>query len=128
MALTIVASAAADYAQAPGSGALVGAVEWIHALLLGSVATVVAVIAVASIGFLMLAGRIDIRRGAIVIGGCFVLFGATSIAAGLQSLASSGVAPADYPSIPPQAAAPPPTPPSDEGAYDPYAGAAVPTR
>jgi type IV secretion system protein VirB2 len=49
---------------------------------------VVAVIAVASVGFLMLTGRINWRYGATVILGCFILFGAASIVGGIQSTAS----------------------------------------
>ena len=70
-----------------GSGAIIGALNWLQGTLLGTVATVAAVIAVASVGFLMLTGRIDWRRGAIVILGCFVLFGAASIVAGIRSAA-----------------------------------------
>ena len=55
-----------------------------------AVATVVAVIAVASVGFLMLTGRINWRYGATVIIGCFILFGAASIVAGIQSTAAVG--------------------------------------
>lgn len=73
-----------------GSGAIVSAVHWLQGTLLGTVATVVAVIAVAVVGFLMLAGRINWRYGATVILGCFILFGATSIVAGIQSTASLG--------------------------------------
>jgi type IV secretion system protein VirB2 len=57
---------------------------------MGTVATVVVVIAVASIGFMMLTGRINWRHGATVILGCFILFGAASIVAGIQSAASTG--------------------------------------
>ena len=49
-----------------------------------------AVIAVASVGLLMLTGRINWRYGATVILGCFILFGAASIVAGIQSTASLG--------------------------------------
>jgi type IV secretion system protein VirB2 len=73
-----------------GSGVLVSAVRWLEGTLLGTVATVVAVIAVASVGFLMLTGRINWRYGATVILGCFILFGAASIVAGIQSTASIG--------------------------------------
>ncbi|MGK6321306.1 TrbC/VirB2 family protein [Sphingomonas sp. DT-204] len=73
-----------------GSGVLVSAVRWLEGTLLGTVATVVAVIAVASVGFLMLTGRINWRYGATVILGCFILFGAASIVAGIQSTASLG--------------------------------------
>ena len=55
--------------------------------LLGTVATVIAVMAVASIGFMMLTGRMNWRFGATVIIGVFILFGATTIVAGIQSAA-----------------------------------------
>jgi type IV secretion system protein VirB2 len=77
-------------ADPQGSGAIVSAVRWLQGTLLGTVATVVAVIAVASVGFLMLTGRINWRYGATVILGCFILFGAASIVAGIQSTASAG--------------------------------------
>jgi type IV secretion system protein VirB2 len=47
----------------------------------------VAVIAVAMVGFMMLTGRMNWRFGATVILGCFILFGAASIVAGIQSTA-----------------------------------------
>lgn len=81
---------AQSYADPQGSGAIVGAVNWLQGTLLGTVATVVAVIAVASVGFLMLTGRLNWRYGATVILGCFILFGATSIVAGIQSAAAVG--------------------------------------
>lgn len=70
-----------------GSGAIVSAVNWLQGTLLGTVATVVAVIAIASVGFMMLTGRINWRHGGTVILGCFVLFGAASIVGGIQSAA-----------------------------------------
>jgi len=73
-----------------GSGVLVSAVRWMQGTLLGTVATVAAVIAVATVGLLMLTGRINWRYGATVILGCFILFGAASIVAGIQSTASLG--------------------------------------
>ena len=59
----------------------------IQGTLLGTVATVVAVIAVAVVGLMMLTGRMNWRYGATVILGCFILFGAASIVAGIQSAA-----------------------------------------
>lgn len=92
-----VASLVANIAQAQeiggdpaGSGAIVGAVRWAEGTLLGTVATVVAVMAVAVVGFMMLTGRINWRYGATVIVGCFILFGAASIVAGIQSTATLG--------------------------------------
>ena len=70
-----------------GSGPIVSAVQWLQGTLLGTVATVIAVIAIACVGFGMLTGRINWRHGAVVILGCFILFGAVSIVAGIQSTA-----------------------------------------
>lgn len=70
-----------------GSGPILGAVSWLQGTLLGNVATAVAVIAVAAIGFMMLTGRINWRYGATVVVGLFVLFGAGSIVGGIRSVA-----------------------------------------
>jgi len=84
-------AAAQDLGSDPaGSGVIVSAVRWLEGTLLGTLATLVAVIAVASVGFLMLTGRINWRYGATVIFGCFILFGAASIVAGIQSAATLG--------------------------------------
>lgn len=80
---------AAIPADPAGSGVIVDAVNWLQGTLLGTVATVVAVIAVAAVGFMMLTGRINWRHGAVVILGCFILFGAASIVAGIRA-ASGG--------------------------------------
>lgn len=77
-------------ADPAGSGVIVGAVNWLQGTLLGTVATVVAVIAVAAVGFMMLTGRINWRHGAVVILGCFILFGAASIVAGIRAAAAGG--------------------------------------
>jgi type IV secretion system protein VirB2 len=79
-----------SYSDPAGSGVLVSAVNWLQGTLLGTVATVVAVIAVASVGFMMLTGRINWRYGVTVILGCFILFGASSIVAGIHSTAGFG--------------------------------------
>lgn len=79
-----------SYSDPAGSGVLVSAVNWLQGTLLGTIATVVAVIAVATVGFMMLTGRINWRYGVTVVLGCFVLFGATSIVAGIQSTATLG--------------------------------------
>jgi type IV secretion system protein VirB2 len=74
-------------ADPAGSGPIVSALGWLRDTLLGNVATMVAVIAVAMVGFMMLTGRMNWRFGATVILGCFILFGAASIVAGIQSTA-----------------------------------------
>jgi type IV secretion system protein VirB2 len=93
-ALSVVVSAAASaqdsYSDPQGSGVLLSALNWLEGTLLGTIATVVAVIAVAAVGFMMLSGRINWRYGATVILGCFILFGASSIVAGIHSTAALG--------------------------------------
>jgi type IV secretion system protein VirB2 len=84
-------SAAAAQAQSidpAGSGAITGALYWVQGTLMGTVATVAAVIAIAAIGFMMLTGRMNWRYGATVILGCFILFGAASIVAGIRQTAT----------------------------------------
>ncbi|WP_342249664.1 TrbC/VirB2 family protein [Sphingomonas sp. OTU376] len=111
-----------------GSGPLVAAVQWIEGVALGTIATSIALIAVASVGFLMLNGRLPIRRGVTVIAGCFILFGAQTIAAGILGVVQPDAPTASYraqatPSLPRSIPTPKTAPP-----YDPYAGAAVPQR
>lgn len=87
LALPATAHAQIGLADPRGSGPIVSAVQWLQGTLLGTVATVIAVIAVACVGLLMLTGRINWRHGAVVILGCFILFGAVSIVAGIRSTA-----------------------------------------
>lgn len=95
-ALTAAASQAhaqtAQTAQSDpqGSSALLAGVMWLQGSLMGNVATAVAVMAVAAVGFMMLTGRLNWRYGATVILGCFILFGATTIVSGIR--AASGAA------------------------------------
>lgn len=73
----------------------------------------------------MLAGRLEVRRGLTTIAGCFILFGASAIAEGIQGTVGGPDATLAY-VAPPVAslvqAAPVPSNP------DPYAGASVPGR
>lgn len=124
-----------------GGSSLASAAAWLEGTLLGSIATVIAVIAIATVGFLMLSGRIDWRRGAGTVIGCFILFGAPTIAAGIVGAARSGQgdharAPAFEPMVmpapnPPASAQPRPVcwtcgnEPSATPSNDPYAGASV---
>lgn len=72
-----------------GSGPIVSALTWLQGTLLGNVATAVAVIAVAMVGFMMLTGRMNWRFGATVIIGCFILFGSAAIVSGIQASAAA---------------------------------------
>lgn len=89
MALAYASAAHAQVGGDPaGSSPLVAALSWVQGTLLGNLATTAAVIAVAGTGFMMLTGRMDWRRGLTVVIGCFIVFGAVSIVAGIRSLAS----------------------------------------
>lgn len=86
-ALASAHTAAFAQADPAGSGPINNALLWLQGTLLGTVATTVAVMAVAAIGFMMLTGRMNWRFGATVIVGVFILFGATTIVAGIQQAA-----------------------------------------
>ncbi len=79
-------AAMAQTADPQGSGPIVAALGWLQGTLLGNVATAVAVMAVAAVGFMMLTGRMNWRFGATVIIGVFILFGAGTIVAGIQGV------------------------------------------
>lgn len=105
---------------------LIGAVEWVRLVLLGALGMSTAALAVASIGLLMLSGRLPVRRGATVVVGCFVLFSAATIANGLVGAVVAPVhISADTVGIPQPIYAP--TVPRSVP-YDPYAGASVPVQ
>ena len=92
LAVAALLSPSAAFAQAvqqdpAGSGPVVNALAWLQGTLLGNVATAVAVMAVAAVGFMMLTGRLNWRFGATVILGVFILFGAGTIVAGIQGAA-----------------------------------------
>lgn len=81
-----VACAQSTNLDPAGSNPILNAVMWLQGTLLGNVATALAVLAVGATGLLMLTGRIDWRRGATVILGCFIVFGAAAIVAGIRSI------------------------------------------
>lgn len=112
-------------AQDPGTTAFVAAVEWLEATLLGSLATSIAVIAVAAIGFLLLTGRIQTRPAARVVIGCFIIFGAARISAGIMEIAARSSGPQEGFSRP-TARYPVVLVVTRASASDPYAGAALP--
>lgn len=98
------------------------AVGWLTATLLGSVATILCVLAIAFVGLMMLSGRLPIRRGLQVVIGCFLLLGAPLVA-----LTFTDVWRQPIPSQEPVMIAEPADPrgnlpPAD---YDPYAGASL---
>jgi type IV secretion system protein VirB2 len=104
-----------------GSSSIVAAVQWLEGTLLGAIATTAAVIAVAWVGIMMLTGRVNVRSGATTIFGCFVLFGATSIVAGIRSSITGDA----NPTISVVDASPPIVIPPVHAPADPYAGASL---
>jgi type IV secretion system protein VirB2 len=86
--LATPAMAQSVQADPPGSGPILGALNWIQGTLLGTLATTVAVIAVAVVGLMMLTGRIDWRRGLTVVIGAFIVFGAVAIVEGMRHVAT----------------------------------------
>jgi type IV secretory pathway VirB2 component (pilin) len=115
----------------PDIGVVNSAIAWIEGVMLGSVATAVGVLVVAGIGFAALSARVDMRRAAHVVLGCFIVFGASRIASGIQSIAGP---PDETPAPPAVVRAPPLTPPASaanspvDAGYERYARAAVPTK
>jgi len=89
-ALALVSAHSAAFAQGAdpaGSGPINNALLWLQGTLLGTVATTIAVMAVAGIGFGMLTGRMNWRFGATVIIGIFIIFGSTALVSGLRGFA-----------------------------------------
>lgn len=108
------------------NGSLLGAIDWISGTMVGPVATSLAILAVAMIGILLLAGRLAMRQGVLVVVGCSVLFSASTIAQGIVTHTAPPALVFDHTVVddapPAQPSRPPPKP------YDPYAGAAVPLQ
>lgn len=107
-----------------GPSPIIAAMAWVEGTLLGSIATAIAVLCIATVGLMMFLGRAEIRRGLVVVLGCFVLFGAPAIVAGFRG-ADNPVGGAEVKS--PPVFQPPPLPPSPPLPVptDPYAGASV---
>ena len=64
-----------------GGDPVTSALLWMQSILLGPIATAIAVMAVAGVGFMMLTGRMNWRYGATVIIGVFIIFGAPRLVA-----------------------------------------------
>ena len=111
--------------DAPVVPPLENAANWLAGTLSGTLATVVAVVAVALLGLALLRGRLPVREAGEVVVGCFLLFGAAVIASGLTRVGQdrSAVAATIGPVAAPYAPEAPPTPPPVT--FDPYAGATV---
>jgi TrbC/VIRB2 pilin len=96
---------------------------WAEAVLTGPLATGLAVVAVAGLGYHLLSGQIVLRRAGQVLLGLFILFGAPTIARELSANLRG-----DPQAAPDQAggAAVPPAPALKPERRDPYAGASIP--
>jgi type IV secretion system protein VirB2 len=81
LALALAPSAAYAQSTNQGSDPVTSALLWMQSILLGPIATAVAVMAVAGVGFMMLTGRMNWRYGATVIIGVFIIFGAPRLVA-----------------------------------------------
>ncbi len=110
-----------------GTNAMVVAARWIESLLFGSFATIAATLAVAGIGAAMLMGRLPLRRGMMVLMGCFVLIGAKQVAVSIGGFAIGEAGSASV-AVQRPAAVPPPVPLAPPPGYDPEAGASTPMR
>ena len=117
-------------ADRPATSVLAADAQWIEHLITGSLAATLAIIAVALVGFAMFDGRLPVRRGATVLMGCFILFGAPAIAHGLLRFVLSGSEPPIAANTAPGVQIPPNLPQQSQSAnpFDPYAGASVPTK
>ncbi|RYE71537.1 MAG: hypothetical protein EOO81_05685 [Oxalobacteraceae bacterium] len=112
-----------------GDSALLNAVEWCQAVLLGSVGSSLAIMGIAGLGFALLQGRLPYRAGARMILGVFILFGAPVISLGLLGIFDLAGSNSQNGETTQRSTAPPlPLPSTPAGNPDPYAGAAMPTQ
>jgi type IV secretory pathway VirB2 component (pilin) len=120
-----VSVATASLFDKPVQPVLGAASDWMQGVLGGTLATSLCIIAVAILGLLLLAGRLQVRRGVEVALGCFLLLGAGLLATQLQQLAGGATGTdgnrGEQVIIPDT----PPIPPPPRANYDPYAGASL---
>ena len=81
--------------------AISSVVGWLHGTLLGTIA----ITSSPSIGYLMLTGRVDVRRAALEVFRCFIIFGASTTPSSIVDALNCKGAPASE-----VAAATPPPP------------------
>lgn len=80
-AMVLPAAAYAQQAAGTAGDPVTNALLWMQSILLGPIATTLAVMAIAGVGFMMLTGRMNWRYGATVIIGVFIIFGAPRLVA-----------------------------------------------
>jgi type IV secretory pathway VirB2 component (pilin) len=107
------------------------AVGWIEQVVFGSLGVTIAVLGVGLMGFRILLGYANPKEMGRILLGCFILFGAPTIARGL--IASLGYGQASEPRDVPTVAAPvaptsvpsvPHMPPANANPFDPYSNGA----
>ena len=83
--LMLLAMPSAAFAQQvqQSDDPITAALTWMQGILLGPIATSLAVMAVAGVGFMMLTGRMNWRYGGTVIIGVFIIFGAPRLVASI---------------------------------------------
>nr|WP_298897779.1 TrbC/VirB2 family protein [uncultured Altererythrobacter sp.] len=83
--LMLLAMPSAAFAQQvqQSDDPITSALVWMQGILLGPIATSLAVMAVAGVGFMMLTGRMNWRYGGTVIIGVFIIFGAPRLVASI---------------------------------------------
>lgn len=83
--LMLLAMSSAAFAQQvqQSDDPITSALVWMQGILLGPIATSLAVMAVAGVGFMMLTGRMNWRYGGTVIIGVFIIFGAPRLVASI---------------------------------------------
>lgn len=85
-ALLLPSAAFAQTVNTSSNDPITSALLWMQSILLGPIATTLAVMAVAGVGFMMLTGRMNWRYGATVIIGVFIIFGAPRLVATIQGI------------------------------------------
>lgn len=108
---------------------LLDAARWVEGVFQGSIATSIATLAIAALGFSLLRGSYSMRRGLSVIVGCFIVFGASSIVGGLAGSVLADRGDPETPSVAmvlgPETPEEPAARPQARVNPDPYAGASL---
>lgn len=99
---------------------LVSAVYWLLNLFINQLSQLLCTIAIAFVGFSMLSGRMNIKRGLSIIFGCFIIFSAREIADGLRMTATDGAAPSVTGIAPIPESPKTQQQPNNVNAFDPY--------
>lgn len=108
---------------------ITAAADWVTELVTGPALTSLLLIAIAVLAFTMLSGRLPLRRGSLVILGCFILTGAAEISRSMMEFLPNTPVPA-LPSSPapievqelPALGPKPERTPSTGNPFDPYPG------